>query len=478
MIHKLVKDPGLPVPNPTKSYWQTPGNERLLNIQSLHLHEKRDVVILGSGITGCSVSHWLLKGSDSLTISLMDAREICSGATGRNGGRINAPAIQNYAKYRQIFGHHTAVAIVKFELAHFDALRSVVDEIGPALVHTSEIRQVSAIATAFSQQKVEELRQMLVDFEQALPEYKGVWRIADEEEIVQKYNIKNAKGAVIGKAGAVWPYRMVTGIFEALLEQYQDRYALEANTPALGIYRNSTSEYAYSVVTARGIIQTKHVVHCTEGHTAHLLPMLRGILVPRRGQMTVQNPGSAFPQRGDCSWNFYLDNMDYATQNPSTGELFLGGGDVVGYGPALGNPSDAEEAVSALSHLGGLLPAAFGHETWGTELPGKPRVKASWTGILCNSLDKVPLVGMLPQEALDRPAGSRDSGEWISAGYGGYGMVNAFLCGKAVAMMMLGKDDSYWLPNEYRLTTTRLHSLYHKLGQVVASEERHLKALL
>ncbi|KAH6873406.1 FAD dependent oxidoreductase [Thelonectria olida] len=479
MLHRLLQDPGLPASNPTTSYWQTPLNKDVANIQSPKLPETRDIVILGSGITGLSVSWWLLKDSQSATISVLDAREICSGATGRNGGRINCTAIQDYDKYRKRYGHDDAVQIVRFELAHLDAIHDFVREAGLEIAEKSEVRHVDAIAAIFDEKKLSEMEAMLENFESAFPDLRGRWRIAGREEVVQTYNIKNAKGALIGRAGAAWPYRMVTGVFAQLLAENANRFSVEANTPALSVTKTEDGTYPYIVATPRGIIKAKHVVHCTEGHAAHLLPRLRGILVPRRGQMTVQNPASGFPQASDRSWSFLTgDLLDYATQNPRTGHIFIGGGETAGKGPVLGIPSDAEHDFLALSHLGGILPAAFGDEHWGSEVANKPRVVASWTGILCNSLDQTPLVGMLPQDLLDRPAGQQTSAEWISAGYGGYGMVNAFLSGKALAKMIGGDDVSSWLPRTFFLTPQRVEKLQRCLKRATNSEREHLKSLL
>lgn len=91
-------------------------------------------------------------------------------------------------------------------------------------------------------------------------------------------------------------------------------------------------------------------MHCTEGHTSHLIPELRGILVPRRGQMAVINPGTAFEGNGGrTSWSFYYGNgFDYASQNPRTREMFIGGGDVGGVDGGLeihGIASDGEETI-------------------------------------------------------------------------------------------------------------------------------------
>ncbi|KND93284.1 hypothetical protein TOPH_02350 [Tolypocladium ophioglossoides CBS 100239] len=480
MPHRLVQDPGLPVANPTTSHWQIPPNQEVLNIQSPNLPETRDVVVLGSGITGLSVSWWLLKDSDSLSLSVLDAREICSGATGRNGGRINCTAVQDFEKYRRLYGHDVAVKIVRFELAHLDAIQTMIREAGSEIAQSSDVRAVDAIVAIFDEKTLGEFETMLENFESAFPDLKGQWRIVDREGLTQKYNITNAKGGLVGRAGAAWPYRLVTGIFAQLRAKNEHRFTLEANTPALSVSRTLDDNYPYTVATPRGIIKAKHVVHCTEGHSAHLLPHLRGILVPRRGQMSVQNFAIGPPRLGSRSWSIVTgDLLDYATQDPRTGEIFVGGGETnVGKAAGLGNSSDAEQDFLALSHLFGVLPAAFKVDQRDHEVADKKRIVASWTGTMCNSLDKVPLVGMLPQSFLNRPAGQQSSAEWISSGYGGYGMVNAFLCGKALAKMMTGQDVSSWLPEPYYLTQERAERLQRTLQRVFSSEKEHIKSLL
>lgn len=185
MPHRLLRDPGLPVSDPTTSYWQTPPRLGLLNVQSPNLPTPRDVVIIGSGVTGLSVSWWLLKEVETFSVTVIEAREICSGATGRNGGRINTPAVQDYAKYRCIYDDKTAASIVNFELAHYDAIRGVVEGLGAEALRESEIRTVEAIATAFTTERVAELWQQLRDFEEAFPHLKGQWRIADQDEVTK-----------------------------------------------------------------------------------------------------------------------------------------------------------------------------------------------------------------------------------------------------------------------------------------------------
>src|SRR5271155_2588207 len=89
---KKCLDPGLPLPNPTKSSWLIPPDP-------LHNHRSSkflptdvlDVVIIGSGFSGTSVAWHLLHDKDrnaNLKILMLEARDVCSGATGRNGSLI------------------------------------------------------------------------------------------------------------------------------------------------------------------------------------------------------------------------------------------------------------------------------------------------------------------------------------------------------------------------------------------------------
>lgn len=418
-------------------------------MQSESLPARRDVVILGSGITGCSVARWVLSGSSSLSITVLEARTLCSGATGRNGGHIKCVPVTDYVKLRQQMGHDAAAQVVRFVMAHYGQILACATELGAADV--GEVRPVTAVTVACEPTKVKDLRDAHTLFENSFPEYRGVYNFYEGEEAREKLGLQTGYAAMTGPAGAAWPYRMITAIYRALLVRHGDRFSIETSTPALRVVNSADFEFPYQIETNRGTILAKRVVYCVEAHTSHLLPHLRGLIFPVRGQMTLQKSDTFPVSRSGFSWSFvYSNSFDYMCQNAKTGELFLGGGGVLpeeGDYEHLANPSDASQSLTGRMHLRGVIASLFGGES--------PSVKATWSGVMGFSLDGLPLVGKLPTRPFVRSRENLDLGEWIAAGFGGYGMVNSWLSGKALAEQILGHGVPSWFPEAYTLTNER-----------------------
>lgn len=286
----------------------------------------------------------------------------------------------------------------------------------------------------------------------------------------------HARGLMLGSAGALWPYKFVTGVLKDLLARHGERFALETNTPVLSI-DSGADDAPFTLHTSRGIVKAHHVIHCTNAHVGHLVPGLRGNVFPIRGQMSAQSPGTKFPHQGnDRSWLFmYERGFDYLTQLPcngqSDGEMMFGGGFAQSEGGGiedLGITTDDALSLSADIHLSGALSAVFGRENWGP-VDGTA-VKQMWTGNMGFSADGLPWVGMLSEKLTGRKRltqrDDESSGEWAAVAYSGEGMVNAWLCGKALAMMVLqhctskheaqGNLTPEWFPEQMLITDERV----------------------
>lgn len=82
VIKRVDLSPGLPVNEPTLPFWAVPPANLPTRNTSLPKHV--DVLVIGSGITGVSCVRTLLKkGPPGLRVLVLEARDVCSGATAR-----------------------------------------------------------------------------------------------------------------------------------------------------------------------------------------------------------------------------------------------------------------------------------------------------------------------------------------------------------------------------------------------------------
>ncbi|EPS26337.1 hypothetical protein PDE_01273 [Penicillium oxalicum 114-2] len=454
-------DPGLPRPNPTPAYWQHIPHP-LANARSERLPSQRDYAIIGSGITGLSVARTLLESHPSVTVSVLEARSLCSGATGRNGGQMAINAGEEYSHLAEAFGPKMAGEIAMFTLRNLRGMQVLAEEYDA--VETSEVQQLTKLRIFMINDKLEAFKQSIARFEADHPALKGMYTLIDASTLRKEHGIHEASGGALLPAGTVWPYRLVTKVFETLLKRFPDRLTVETNTPVTAIEMHDSSAaansaHAYSVQTPRGSMTVGTVVYCTNGYSGHLLPALRGLIYPFKGTMTVQDPGTSMPNRGAAlSWGFhYPPAYDPATKRQMYGLYYLGQSATTGYFYFGGENKRIDDAVSAddsfvatssVDHLQSVLPRFFGKE----EVHSSWNLVGSWSGIMGFTTDGLPLVGRL-SSAL---TGRRGEGEWIAAGFNGYGMANCLLCGEALGRMMLGHPTPEWLPGAYQVSEERL----------------------
>jgi glycine/D-amino acid oxidase-like deaminating enzyme len=485
-LDRIFADPGIPNSSKTtSSFWLKDPHPTLSKAQSKYLPNQAELVIIGSGITAASIAHALLDSDspgDSITsaekIVVLEAREFCSGATGRNGGHVLETA-DDYMELAKTFGPDAAKGIMRLRLSHLETILDVADELN--ISELCQARKVKFLSAYFEEETWAAAKERFQQFKDAMPEESAEW-VVYEKPLPDEFKLATATGVISGPAAALWPYKFVTGVFDYLLRSFPDRILIETNTPVTGICELSSSQesdnFPFTVKTPRGIIKCRHVVHCTNGHVGHLVPQLKGCIYPVRGQMSAQNPGEAFPAYGrKYSWLMNYDTgFDYLTQLPSgdalgisNGEMMLGGGFAQGRKGGiddLGIATDDTLSLDCNIHLSGALTAIFGSQSWGKVHPHP--VKNMWTGTMGFSADGLPWVGMLPSSATSDKNEEDENkvtkgAQWVSAGYSGDGMVQAWLCGQALAAMIVGngniiKDEGIlgWFPEQMCVTEERI----------------------
>ncbi|KAG1774625.1 FAD dependent oxidoreductase [Suillus placidus] len=450
--------PGLPLPNPNRSFWSYPPSPIAARVSQLPAHTDFAV----SSIARTSVVKRLLDSARTdghgVRVVMLEARDACSGATRRNGGHISPPLYHDYTSLKCDHGQAE--------------LRNVAEQEG--VLAEFQWWEVESIGMFYNSDMFEKAKTKVQTYKADLPFDAEHHKVHEAKEAIEKYRLaSDTLGCISSSAGAIHPYQFVTGIFAKLLSRYPDHLSLCVNTPCTSISPESpptSSNPYYTLSTPRGTITTPHIIHATNGWASTLLEKFRGKIIPFRGNMTAQRPGQSLPipdsnPTSHRSFIFYTRPIgyEYLTQLP-TGEheLMLGGrfaqDDDEGY-EAMGNTDDTTYSTRIGAHLSGVLPKYFGENNWGREgvhLRGgdgewaEGRVKALWSGILGISVDLIPWVGRLPRVVSGRMRRRRGccTGEWIAAGYSGEGMVHAWLRGsKTLSEMVLGREMEEWFPD-------------------------------
>lgn len=173
--------------------------------------------------------------------------------------------------------------------------------------------------------------------------------------------------------------------------------------------------------------------------------------------MSTQQMGPSFPRLGDkISWA-HIDKatydpntghaycgLYYAQQSANTGVMYLGG-----EAQKLSGLLSSDDSIVGEDAKISLSGAAT--KIWKDAAP--VQLLRIWSGIMGFTGDGLPLVGRLSGRMTKRGG----CNEWIAAGYNGHGMDKAWLCGEAVAAMVLGKPVE-GLPKAFCISDERCAS--------------------
>jgi len=364
--------PGLP-------YWLAEQHEPLPVRR--RLDGPPDVAVVGGGITGCSCA--LVLAEHGLRVRLYEAREIATGASGRNGGFALRGGSAPYPVLIESIGRERTAALWRWTDDEVAALR---DSAGDAFRHTGSLR------LAADDEERDELR---AEHDLLLEDGFDVeWLDELPEPLRGRY-----PGAIFHPPdGVLQPARLVRRIA---------RLAAEAGVEIRERTRIRSVEET----------DADTVVVATDGYPSGLLGELEGLIVPTRGQVIVTEP------IGETTFeipHYGRHGYDYWHQAPD-GRLVAGGFRDV----SLQDEFTAEEVTTTR-----VQEALEGFVSW---LVGRPlRVDYRWAGIFGMVFDFLPVVGRVPGA----------DGLWVAGGYSGHGNVLGFGSGRLVAKAILGEDDS------------------------------------
>jgi glycine/D-amino acid oxidase-like deaminating enzyme len=455
---------GPPVNNPLQSYWHNPKSPlaKVIEPDGDKSIQSYDYAIIGSGITGTMIAHNLLKSQPSARIIMLEARDVCSGATGRNGGHTKAASYRSYLQHVQEMGKEEALKIARLEYKNIiETHRMAKDmkiECESKLCNTLDVIYDRS-TFEMGQAAIEALRTDTHEDEKAEGEMAWYQVYNKDEAMQQSFHIsatnrtpsvkddEEVAGVFEYQAGRIHAYRFATAILNTCT---QKGLKLCTQTPVHAILPSQepshTSTPLWDVFTQFSTITTHAVILATNGYTPYLLSSLQGSIVPMRGQITAQRT-SSLPVPLATTYSFiYRTGYEYMIPRPlassSDGQDIVIGG---GLGRLLeagaseyGTVDDASLNPVISTYLQNTVTGYFGVE--------ECDAVQEWSGIMGATSDGRPFVGEVPGK----------KGVWMAAGFNGHGMVLCLKVAEALVNMMQSGEWPEWFPKSFVVSEERL----------------------
>ncbi|EME79257.1 uncharacterized protein MYCFIDRAFT_34106 [Pseudocercospora fijiensis CIRAD86] len=219
----------LPVSGATTPFWRTELHELDSFRSTEELPAECDIVVIGAGYAGVSTIHHLLKqGGTAPQIVLLEARQACSGASGRNGGQVKPDVYYNILKYTHKYGAEQAASFAKFEARNVLAVNELVtkEKIDCDFVLTRALDvYLDDEHSKATKEAFDELSTI------------GVADLADiqytQGEKAEKISgVKGVKSCYSYTAGHIWPYKLV---MELLSRAVKKGVNLQTHKPATSV---------------------------------------------------------------------------------------------------------------------------------------------------------------------------------------------------------------------------------------------------
>jgi glycine/D-amino acid oxidase-like deaminating enzyme len=386
----------------TVSYWRRSGGSKT--------SRSCDVAVIGAGICGISAALHLQRRG--LKACVLERHALASGASSRNAGFLMRGAADNYEVARREWGVDRARLVWRMTEENIAGLRAEgIEKVGTYRAIPSALLAMEAIEEGELRRSVGLLHADGFDADW-LEQGDRAWSDAIGAHAKQR----GIAGALVNPGDAScnsWDLLrfLASQLNDSVLEG-QEVFGIEERDGRVAV-RASDIE----VIAERALL-------CTNAYAPLLVPVLGGVVKPKRGQMlAIDRPAS----RLDCS--YYANRGFEYFRQASDGTIVVGGcrrafADMeVGYDDVTtANVQDSLEVFA--SGILGIARADL-------------RVVARWSGVMGFTPDGLPIVGAVPGPW-------RRGRVWFCGGCTGHGMSLFHRTARlAVEAMLDGIDNPF-----------------------------------
>ncbi|KAL4995649.1 FAD dependent oxidoreductase-domain-containing protein [Aspergillus recurvatus] len=307
------------------SYWLrgVQGDPLLNHRTTPDLPSSADIVIIGSGMTGTLAAKHCKEAWPGKSVVILEAREFCSGATGRNAGHCKPDQWRGFSEYEKMFGAEQALKILDNEQQTWIALVEYVRQnnvdcdlwVGDTLdVPTTP--DVAAIA-----------KRNFEWFQAAGGKVDHIKVTHDPTEASKISHIRDAQACYAWSASTLYPWKLTAHIMRENLERGVN---LQTRTKVTHVVGSSKSPGKWIVKSDRGDIECSQVIHATNAYSSALEPSLRGLIYPQPHMCNRIVPPVAFEGSEGLtnSYGVLLPNGRLFSINPrnmTEGSVLFGG---------------------------------------------------------------------------------------------------------------------------------------------------------
>ncbi|KZV92666.1 DAO-domain-containing protein [Exidia glandulosa HHB12029] len=440
---------GLPVRDPCISFWMssTRGFEHLSENSTASVPVRADTVVIGSGLAG-SLAAWHLLESGAKDVVMLEARDACSCASARNGGHVRPDSFYGFASYAEMRGEEQARKIIENERI---VLREVENFVERYKVDC-DFEPVSTFHIALTDPH---LAVMKTKFEQYKSSGAAVDHIKflDAEDAVKATRVPLATGAAEYPAATLHPAKLCQFLISSNIK---NGLQLFTHAPALRVEPAADGHWA--ITTPRGTVIARRVLHATNAFASHLLPELKGCIIPNKSQCHALVPSRAYAGSNRLkttqSYAYNGSHFFYSMQRKTDGIIVVG---LSGFNPEFDEETRRlilEERAVDRRALPGMTTVAVNsfykvYPDFGTQetlAPGEG-MHMAWSGVVGSTAEGVPFIGEVPGKP----------GQWICAGWSGHGMSRIWTGAPGVVTLMNGGSwADTGLPECFELTAERL----------------------
>ncbi len=378
-------------PGMSVSHWRRQAASHGL-IPKRELPASADLIVLGAGVAGVSAA--LEAERLGMDVLVLERNALASGASGRNAGFLMRGMAENYEVAIRQYGRDRAKAAWRLSE---DNLKDLT-ELG--IEELRSFQRIPSVLLALEEKEETQLRASIDLMRE--DGFDTLW-VDDGADAAWSSGI--ARGGLVNPHdGAVNPVELMAWLAAKLKSPVRDGVEVAEILP---------SDTGALVRTNAGDVVAPRVLVCTNAYAGEMLPALRGVVSPKRGQMLALRLNGV----DDAPWrrldaSYYINFGHEYIRQTFDGTVVVGGfrwkqaEREVGY--------EDHPAADLQAALEGLAAEIFCDE--GESPRDAFEVVARWSGVMGFSPDGMPMVGAIPEPW-------NESGKvWFCGGFTGHGM--------------------------------------------------------